>query len=228
VPPIEQAERLAEQLLDPVDREFLSILRASGLLGELEGDELLRVASSVSESRSGVARRIDLLESYYAAGGDAARARTRRERDRFFLQRTDEPVTASQIVARLSELTPELGPIAIERIGAGDDALLVLRAGDHFAALLTDYEESLDTDEIDLRDIEERRSGQTMVTLRGLVHAVNVLLDRKGVRERLIALRSDEAREVYVATSIVEAIELARRGWLEDEHAEDVMELGSW
>jgi hypothetical protein len=240
--PPERAQRLSDapsavrteqrpvQLLDPADLDFVHALRAAGLLDEFEGEELRRVATSVGKSSSGLARKIDLLECYYGAGGDALRARGRRLRDRFFLQRVDESVTAATVVARLSELAPEVGPIAIERIGAGNDAPLVLRAGDYFAALLDDDEESLDTDEIDLREIEERRKrgGRRMVTLRGLVRALNMLLDRHGIRERLIALRSDERREVYVATSLGHAIELARGGWLEDEEVEDVMELGAW
>jgi hypothetical protein len=67
-----------------------------------------------------------------------------------------------------------------------------------------------------------------MVTVRGLVRGVNVLLGRRDVRERLVPLRSDVMREVYVALPLTEAIDLARSGWLEEESAEDVMELGGW
>jgi hypothetical protein len=66
-----------------------------------------------------------------------------------------------------------------------------------------------------------------MVTLRSLIQATNMLLERKGVRERFVALRSDEAREVYVATPLTEAIDLARAGHLEDG-VEEVVELGCW
>jgi ClpP class serine protease len=103
----------------------------------------------------------------------------------------------------------------------------VLRAGEHFAALLDDYEENLETGEIDLRDIEAARQGQA-VTLRGLVRALNALLERFGVRERMVPLRSDADREVYVALPLTEALELARLGHLEEDSAEDVMELGCW
>lgn len=229
LPPAEGAQRLAARLLDPKDLVFLDVLRAAGLAEQLEGDELLRVATAIVDA-DGLERRIDLLESYYGAGGDAALARARRTGDRFFLQHASDPVTAGALVARLAEITPELGTITLERIGGGADGPLVVRAGEHFSALLDDYEETLDTDEIDLRELEERRraGGVTMVTVRGLVRAVNVLLDRHGVRDRMIALRSDDDREVYVATTVTEAIELARGGWLEDDDAEDVMELGGW
>lgn len=227
LPPAESAERLASRLLDPRDLELLRAVRSAGLAKELEGDELLRIATEVPEGAA-ITRRIDLLVAYYEAGGDARVARARRLADRAFVQRADEPVTASEIVAKLAALAPELGAVAMERIGSSRDAPLVLRAGEHFAALLDDYEESLDTDEIDLRELEERRRLGQMVTVRGLVRALNVLLDRHGVRERLVALRSDDQREIYVAVSVKDAVELARGGWLEDDDVEDVMELGGW
>lgn len=229
LPPAEKAARLATQLLDPDDLVFVKALRDAGVLTELEGEELLRVATAVGEGR-GIARRIDILEAYYDAEGDPTRSRERRRGDRFFAQRADQATTAAGLVARLGDLAPEVGAIVLERIGGGGDGPLVLRAGDHFAALLDDYEETLDTDEIDLREIEERkRNGQvTMVTVRGLVRAVNALLDRNGVRDRLVALRSDDAREVYLAFGMAQAIELARAGWLEDDELEEMMELAGW
>jgi hypothetical protein len=141
-----------------------------------------------------------------------------------------EPATASALLDRLFELTPEVGRIALERIGSGADSTLVLRAGDDFVALLDDFEETMDTGEIDVRDLEGRSSGQpaSMVTVRGLVRGVNVLLGRRQVRERLVPLRSDVMREVYVGLPLTEAIELARGGYLEEESAEDVVELGGW
>ena len=57
---------------------------------------------------------------------------------------------------------------------------------------------------------------------------MNVLLDRNGVRERFVPLRSDEPREIYVAVPLTEAIELTRLGHLEEESPEAVMELCSW
>lgn len=227
LPPAEGAERLAARLLEPEELELVKALRTAGLLKDLEGEELLRVATAISEGET-LTRRVDLLATYYEADGDPDLARARRLADRAFLQRADDPVTAGALVARLAALAPELGALTMERIGTGDDAPLVIRAGEHFAALLDEYEESLDTDEIDLRELEDRRRRGQMVTVRGLVRAVNVLLDRHGVRERLVALRSDDDRELYVAMSVTDAIEIARRGWLEDETVEDVMELGGW
>lgn len=228
LPPAEKAARLASQLLDADDLEFVKALREVGLARELDGEELLRIATALGEGH-GIARQIDILEAYFAADGDAGRASARRLGDRFFLQRDDQATTASGLVAKLAELAPECGTIVLERIG-GSDGPLVLRAGEHFAALLDDYEEMLGTDELDLREIEERKrnGGVTMVTVRGLVRAVNALLDRNGVRERLVALRSDEHREVYVATGVTEAIQLARAGWLDDEDVEQMMELAGW
>lgn len=193
---------------------------------DLTGEELRRSAALMRPGREATpeSRRIDLLEAYYAAGGDQGVSRARRSVDRFLLSRETDAVSASQLLTRIIDLTPELGSVALERVGGGKDGPLVLRAGDHLAALLDDYEESLETGEVDLRDLETRG---TMVTLRGLIHATNTLLERFNVRERFVALRSDEAREVYVATPLTEAIDLARGGHLEDD-VETVVELGCW
>lgn len=220
------AERLAAQLLDEHDRAFLEALRKAGLLAHLDEEELLRVASEVSDGDVD-ARRVTMLEVYYEAGGDQAVARQRRRADRFFLQRVGEPATAAGLVERLAALATELEVVQLERIG-GDDGPLVLRAGEHVAALLDDYEEETDTDEYDLAEAEARKSAVPMVTVRGLVRAINVLLDRSGVRNRLVALRGDEEREIYVSLGVTEAVQLAQLGYLEDDDAEDVMELAAW
>jgi hypothetical protein len=221
------AHRLAAQLLDDADRAFLEALRRAGLLVELDSEELLRVASEVSQLNAD-ARRVDLLEVYYAAGGDEPSSAKRRRADRFFVQRVGDPATAGGLVARLAELTPELGPVGLERIGGVDDGPLVIRAGEHVAAVLDDYEEETDTDQFDLTEAEARKRGVSMVTVRGLVRALNVLLERKGVRERLISLSGDDDREVYVALGLSEAMQLVGAGYLEDDDSEDVMELGAW
>ncbi|MGE3631689.1 MAG: hypothetical protein AB7P00_17405 [Sandaracinaceae bacterium] len=204
---------------------FLEALQKAGLMAELDGEELLRIASEVEQPEA-EKRRVDLLETYYAAGGVAERASTRQVADRFFVQRVGEPATAAGLVGRLSALTQELADVVLERIG-GDDGPLVVRSGEHFAAVLDDFEEEADTDQIDLRMIEPDRDVR-MVTVRGLVHALNVLLDRVGVRERLVSLRGDEDREVYVRLGVAEAAALARGGYLEDEDVEDMMELAAW
>ena len=220
------AQRLAAQLLDDEDREFLDALSAAGLLRELDAEELLRVASEVEQADS-ERRRVDLLELYYAAAGDAEGATRRTVEDRFFLQRVGEPATAASLVQRLAKLAPELGAVEMERIGGGDGPL-VLRSGEHFSAVLDDYEEETDTDQFDLKEAQARRRGVPMVTVRGLVRSINVLLERNGVRERLVALRGDDDREIYAGLGMADAVQLARSGHLEDDDAEDVMELGAW
>lgn len=221
------AERLAVQLLDEDDRVFLDALRAVRLLGELDAEELLRVASEVPEGADEDARRATLLELYYDAAGDSGASARRRRADRFFMQRVGEPATAAGLVARLVELTPELPEVGLERIG-GQDGPLVVRAGEHVVAVLDDDEEDLESGEFDLAEGERPESGVPMVTVRGLVRALNVLLDRHGVRERLVSLCGDEAREVYVGLGVGEAMQLVRAGYLEDDDAEEVMELGAW
>jgi hypothetical protein len=220
------AQRLAAQLLADEDREFLEALRKCGLLVELDAEELLRVASEVEESDED-SRRMDLLEVYFEGGGDPEVARRRQLADRFFVQKVGEPATAAGLVERLVALLPELGAVKLERIGGGDGPL-VLRAGDHFAAVLDEYEEETDTDEFDLKEAAMRNAGVPMVTVRGLVRALNVLLDRHGVRERLVSLNGDDKREAYISLGLTEAVQLAQDGHLEDEDASDVMTLGAW
>lgn len=209
------------------DRDFVDALKQAGLVPDLGGEELARVVR-MADGKKGLERRATLLEAYYAAGGDAAVAGTRRTVDRFLVQREGDPLNTSILLSHLSELAPELGEIVLERIGGGDEGPLVLRSGENFAALLDDYEENLDTGELDLRDIDARDPKAMAVTVRGLVRAVNALLERIGVRERFVQLASDHAREVYVAVPLTEALELARAGHLEDENAEAVMEHGCW
>jgi hypothetical protein len=209
------------------DRDYVDALKQAGLVPDLAGDELARVAR-LADGKKGLDRRAALLEAYYAAGGDGSVSSTRRTVDRFLLQREGDPLNTSILLSHLSELAPELGEIVLERIGGGDEGPLVLRSGENFAALLDDYEENLDTGELDLREIEARDPKVMAVTVRGLVRAVNALLERIGVRERFVQLASDHAREVYVAVPLTEALELARAGHLEDDNAEAVMEHGCW
>lgn len=223
----------ADAPLHEKDAAFVAALRNVGLLSDLTGEELrrtIRVARTKGRREGSTLFRMELLEAHFGAGGDATIARARRQADRYFVHHESEPVTASTLLDRLADLAPEVGRIALERIGSGADSTLVLRAGDDFVALLDEFEETMDTGEIDVRDLEGRSSGQpaTMVTVRGLVRGVNVLLGRRDVRERLVPLRSDVMREVYVGLPLTEAIELARGGFLEEESAEDVMELGGW
>jgi hypothetical protein len=222
------ASRLAAQLLEPDDHAFLEALRAAGRLAELDDEELLRIASEVPDRDDAEGRWVDLLELYYDAGGEAEVSTRRRRADRFFLQRMGEPATAASLVERLSALAPEIGPAHLERYGGSDEGPLVLRAGEHFAAVLDDYEEETETDEFDVSEAEARRAGVPMVTVRGLVRATNVLLDKAGVRERLVGVRSDLDREAYIAMGLTDAMGCADAGYLEEESAEEVMDVGAW
>ncbi|MCB9595667.1 MAG: hypothetical protein H6719_23295 [Sandaracinaceae bacterium] len=216
-------QRLAAQLLEPADVGFLDALRKAGLIAELEEDELLRVASEV-DATDPDERWVELLELYYNVA-DPERRETRCTADRYFVQKVGQPATASGLVQRLSDLQPELGGISLERIG-GPEGPLVLRAGEHFCAVLDEHEEEMDTDQIDLTDLDQ--PDVPMVTVRGLVRSTNVLLDRHGIRERLISLRGDDRREIYVRLGVTEAMALCQDGYLEDELPEDVMELAAW
>lgn len=206
------------------DLLFVNELSAAGLLDELHGEELRDITVKLGEV-TGVQRRVDLLELYYFhATGNPIAARRRRMDDRFFMHREqDQGATAGALVERLAELAPEIPEVRLERIGDGPTDPLILRSGEHVAGVLDDYDEDLDTGEIDLREIEG-----PSISVRGLVRALNILLDRHEVRERLVELRSDDEREVYVATTLAQAMAFCKASILEEETPEEVMELAGW
>lgn len=203
------------------DARYVRDLRTAGLLRELT-DPLLDVfLETAPTSPDEDARRLDLLLLYYHASDTEAAARRRRQ-DRFFLHDANEPASARDLVVRLSSVTPELGNVTLERIGS-DDGPLVLRAGEHLAAVSDPEEEELDTGQIDLTELEDHT-----ITVRGLVRAINVLLDRFGVRERLVPLPSDGRREAYAALPVAEAMNLCRAGGLDVTNAERLFDLAAW
>lgn len=208
----------------PDDLLFVNELSAAGLMEELNAGELADITEKLGDVE-GIRRKVDLLELYYYfAQGDSQAARRRRLHDRFFLHREEDVVpTARVLVDRLRELAPELPEVKLERIGDNITDPLVLRSAEHFAAVIDDYEEDMDTGDIDLRELEG-----PSISVRGLVRALNVLLDRHGVRERLVPLAADDDREPYIATTVSHAMNLCGAGLLEDENAEDLMDLCAW
>lgn len=209
------------------DVGFVHSLRGAGLLEDLS-DTLLQVfLERLGATQDADARRVDLLELYYQAGGDSELARRRVVQDRFLLHHGEDETSAHEIVRRLLALLPELPTsVRLERIGENsDDGPLVLRGGDHLSAVDDEEEEgNLDTGEIDLSSLEE----QPTIAVRSLVSAVNVLLERHDVRRRLLLLRSDGAREVYVATGPTEAAALCKHGCLELEDPSELFEFAAW
>ena len=208
------------------DAAYVSALREAGVLKDI-GDVLLQVLQErLGASHDAFARRLDLIELYYQGGGDEEIGRKRVLEDRFFCHRSDEPISAHGIVRRIAGVTPELTAVRLERIGAGDsdDGPLVLRAGDHLAAVEEHDEADLDTDEIDLNEL----SDVSTISVRALVGAVNVLLDRHDIRERLVLLPTDGGRESFIATGVTEAMLLCKNGFLEETAPESLIEFGGW
>lgn len=217
------------------DAAYLRSLRAAGWLRELEEPQLDASSDAGATPDAGTtpdagaapdaeSRRLELVLAYYFAPDTEAAARRRAE-DRFFVHDVDEPTSANDLVSRLIALTPELGHVTLERIGS-DDGPLVLRAGDHLAAVTDpeEDEEDLDTGQIDLSELEDSMT----ITVRGLVRAVNVLLDRFGIRERLVPLQGDGRREAYGALPVAAAMTLYRAGALDVTHAERLFEFAAW
>ena len=97
----------------------------------------------------------------------------------------DFAVSAHQLVEALASVNPEVAPVELQRIGA-DDGPLVLRAGEHFSAVI---------------DEDDEGAEQGTVAVRALVRALNALLARAQVNERLVPLVPGESRELYVGVT---------------------------
>jgi hypothetical protein len=193
-------------------------LSAVGLLSELDGDELRRVLGA-SDSASEAGRHLDILDAYYGASGDDVASKRRRQSDRFFSLEDTQRVAANGICQRLATLCPLLDDCYLERIGS-DDGPLVIRSGDHVVAIIDEYDESLDTDEIDLRSLDDTPT----VTVQSIVQAINTILDRVGDETRFVPIRGDVHREAYVGLTIDSAIDLCRAGFLELDTKDEVRE----
>jgi len=202
----------------PEDLRFINEMSAAGLLGELDGDELRRVLNE-TQSPSGSTRHLDVMFAYYGAAGDPLAAQRRRAADRFFLLTDQDGVSAKVIAERLAGLCPEIDEMNLERIGS-DEGPLVLRSGDHVVGIVDEYDEGLDTDEIDLRGLDEAPT----VTVQAIVQAVNTILHRVGDERRFVPILGDVSREAYVAVTIDGAVDLCRSGFLELDTKVEVFE----
>jgi hypothetical protein len=193
------------------DEDFVRLLHAAGLACELDTKQLGSIASNIDEPRV-PSRRMDILEGYYRGNDDASIALRRRQSDRFFMHNDHFSVNAHQLVASLASLHPELGLVKLQRIGT-EDGPLVLRAGERFSAV---------TDE----DDENAEPGT--VAVRALVRAINALLAKAGVAERLVPLVPDDVRELYVGVTEDGAMTLLQGGCTELSAVVALREFASW
>jgi hypothetical protein len=193
------------------DEDFVRILNAAGLACELDTTQLSVITSNLEESRVD-SRRLDILGLYYRGNDDASVAARRRGGDRFFMHNDYFSVNAHQLVSSLANLNPEIASVELQRIGT-DEGPLVLRAGEHFSAI---------TDE----DDEDAEHGT--VAVRALVRALNSLLAKAGVNERLVPLVPDESRELYVGVTEEGAMSLLQGGCTELSAVAALREFASW
>ena len=191
------------------DEDFVRLLHAAGLACELDMNQLGLIAAQTDQSRVD-ARRIDILGLYYHGSDDASPRRC--SSDRSFLHDARSSVTARHVVASLSRLNPEIGEVSLQRIG-GPEGPLVLRAGERFSAV---------TDE----DDEDAPEGT--VAVRALVRALNALLSKAGVEERLVPLVPDDERELYVGVTEQGAMTLLQGGCTELSAVAALREFAGW
>ena len=193
------------------DEDFVRLLNAAGLACELDTKQLSAIASNLDESRVN-SRRMDILGLYYRGNDDASVAARRRSTDRFFMHNDYFSVNAHQLVSSLANLNPEIAAVKLQRIGT-DEGPLVLRAGEHFSAI---------TDE----DDEDAEIGT--VAVRALVRALNALLAKAAVSERLVPLVPDDSRELYVGVTEEGAMTLLQGGCTELSAVAALREFASW
>jgi hypothetical protein len=195
------------------DFGYATALRAAGIVSELHGAEITRIGRHVVSAERR-ARHLDLLFAYYAAGGDPLVSRRRMVTDRWFIYSAKQSLNLGQVLGRLLGVLPEISASRLERVG-GPEGTLVVRCGDHVCAL----EDELEDDSVEGRS----------VSVAGLVRSLNVLLDRQGVRARLIGLFGDGSREAYVGiASLASAVPLAQSDFLSVTDAEGLMEQTGW
>ena len=197
----------------PADATFIGALRRSGLLQELADPEANKIAARLAGDADVAKRRIDLLLSYYATGDDPVAALRRRATDRWFLYCADENLHAAQLIQRLIGVVPELTGAALERVG-GSAGALVLRMGDDVCGLDDDHPSGEGTCYIDVHE---------------LVRGINVLLERKGVRTRLVGLLGDGQREAYLGmNSLTRTLSLNSADYLMARDAEELINQTAW
>lgn len=196
----------------PEELAFATALRSAGVAQELDETELGRsLQLSRAESRAG--RRIDLLAAYYSAEHDPLAAKRRQATDRWYLHHAADAVDATQLLARMLDLVPELVGAQLERLG-GRDGPLVLRHSEDICAL---------------EDEREDMPGEATLSVCDLVRAINVLLERRSVRARLVGLLGDGQREAYLALpSVTAAITLSNADYLAAADAETLLDLTGW
>ena len=193
------------------DEEFVRLLHAAGLACELDDRQLEDIALDIEQSRVD-SRRMDILASYYRGGDDPSVGARRRLSDRFFMRNDHVPATAHQLVSRLTNLNPEVGEVSLQRIG-GDDGPLVLRSGEQFSAVTDEDDENAEPD---------------TVAVRALVRALNALLAKAEVDERLVPLIPDESRELYVGVTEQGAMTLLQGGCTELSAVAALREFAGW
>ena len=198
------------------DLDFVKALKAAALLGDMNLERLPSIRHA--DARPGVlARRQALLRVYYAADGDAETSLRRRLRDRYFALHADDPASAAEIVAALSDIAPELSDLRLTQLHeSANRTSYVLKAGSWMSRIADDW----------ARLSHQRGPVITnALPVRSIIRALNELLHNADAPQRLAPLLTDRTMDVYVGISRENAGMLSQCGYLEDIDIEDVIEL---
>jgi hypothetical protein len=189
---------------------FAQALYSAGLLAELKVESLGGLPRLPEPAAAH--ERLDFLEAYYAAGTDPVVSLRRRATDRWFIYDASQPLAGPQLVQRLTFVLPELAHAHLERVG-GKHGTLLLRAGEHVCAL----------------DDDQSVRGNPTVPVGEIVRGMNVLMERRGERVRLVGLVGDGVREAYLGIgSLTLALALTKQELLTARDTESLMHLTGW
>lgn len=197
-------------------QHVLGVFHGAGLLGELDGGEMLRVLGPGGRGALDVDVFARLLDDYYRGLGDARRGTRRRRTDRYVALRAGDPATAESWLAQLRDTAPELGALRLER-GASPLAPVTLHACSAQVALSPS----------DIGMVAPEGRPARSASLGALVSAMNGLLEARGAWRRFVPLDGPDGLEAYLCLDPIAARQLDGLGLFADS-LDRLCDLTGW
>jgi hypothetical protein len=167
-------------------QRVLAALRGAGLARDLDMQNIREWLGVAAEHAPTQPRVWALLDAYYRGDDDLAAGGRRRLEDRFVSHREGDAGAARQIVARISAVLPELGPMVFaDERRAGVSRLVLRVVGAHV--------------EVRSEELEDELGGSSRtVTVDGLIAAANALLADHGAAFRFLPIDASNEAAAYV------------------------------